>query len=239
MKAASRGGKFALLLLFALLAPTAAALVAFAQGSQNDVMGFDSKPGARTPAPASGTTAGTAAGTGGSDSDSWSRENIRARDTYTRDEIKGAMDGFFEDRAEELSHILDRAFGEHGNPTGFITGEEGGGAFIVGLRYGKGLLNLKNKKPIRVYWQGPSVGFDVGGSGGRVFTLVYNMSVPQSIFGRFPGVDGSLFIVGGYAMNYQRKGEIVLAPVRAGLGLRAGINVGYLHYTRQHHVNPF
>lgn len=159
--------------------------------------------------------------------------------TYSREEISNQVEGFFEGTTEGLADILNRIFAEQGRPTGFIKGNEAGGALVVGLRYGKGQLQLKGQEPVDVYWQGPSVGFDAGLHAAKVFTLVYNLTDPNLIFQRFPGVDGSVYVLGGFSMNYQKSNEILLAPIRTGVGLRLGANVGYLHYTRQEHINPF
>ncbi|WP_051434318.1 DUF1134 domain-containing protein [Desulfonatronum lacustre] len=159
--------------------------------------------------------------------------------TYSEEEIRNQVEGFFEGTTEGLADILNRVFADQGRPTGFIKGDEAGGALVVGLRYGKGQLQLKGQSPVDVYWQGPSMGFDVGLHAAKVFTLVYNLTDPNLIFQRFPGVDGSVYVLGGFSMNYQKSNEIVLAPIRTGVGLRLGASVGYLHYTRQEHINPF
>jgi hypothetical protein len=109
----------------------------------------------------------------------------------------------------------------------------------VGVRYGNGVLHLKRGNTLRVYWQGPSLGFDVGGNAAKVFVLVYNLQRPDELFQRFPGVDGSLYYIAGAGVNYQRSADITLAPIRLGVGLRAGANVGYTHYTRQQSWIPF
>jgi hypothetical protein len=110
---------------------------------------------------------------------------------------------------------------------------------VVGLRYGRGLMYMKERQPMEVFWQGPSIGFDWGGNASRVFTLVYDMEDPQQIYQRFPGVEGSAYFIGGLGVNYQRAEDITLAPIRAGVGLRLGANIGYLAYTRQRNILPF
>ena len=135
--------------------------------------------------------------------------------------------------------MVARAFHDLGEPTGFIKGNEAGGALVVGLRYGVGTLYLKGHKPVPVYWQSPSLGFDLGVNAVKVFTLVYGVTNPNEIFQRFPGVDGSAYIIGGFGMNYQRSEGMTLAPIRFGVGLRLGANVGYQHYTRTQEINPF
>lgn len=159
--------------------------------------------------------------------------------TYNRDEVNREVMGYFEGGSRGLAEMVARAFQDLGQPTGFIKGNEGGGALVVGLRYGTGTLHLKGHPPLPVYWQSPSLGFDLGVNAGKVFTLVYGMTRPDQIFQRFPGVDGSIYILGGFGMNYQRSGNVTLAPIRLGVGLRLGANVGYQVYTRDQEVNPF
>lgn len=162
------------------------------------------------------------------------------RPTYTEDEMADAAQRFFGAGAEGVAAVVARVFADNGRPNGYVEGEEGSGAIGVGLRYGDGHLRLKDRSGVtRVYWQGPSVGFDTGGNASKVFTLVYNMSDPNQIFHRFPGVDGSAYFVGGIGVNYQRRDGITLAPMRAGVGLRLGASVGYLAYSRERRINPF
>ncbi|MFC3076477.1 DUF1134 domain-containing protein [Phenylobacterium terrae] len=162
----------------------------------------------------------------------------RAR-TYTQDEIVTGVSDFLGVTAEAAGGAIERIFGQYGQPTGYIAGEEASGAVTVGARYGRGLLYMKDKEPVEVFWQGPSVGFDLGGNASRVFTLVYNLHYPDAIYQRFPGVEGSAYFVGGLGVNYQRASDITLAPIRAGVGFRLGANVGYLAYTRQRNILPF
>ena len=159
--------------------------------------------------------------------------------TYSRDEIVNDVSDFLGVTAESAGAAVERVFKQQGRPTGYIAGEEGSGAFGVGLRYGRGLLYMKDRKPQDVFWQGPSVGWDVGGNASRVFTLCYNLHVPEVIFQRYPGVEGSAYLVGGLGVNYQRADGITLAPIRAGVGLRLGANVGYLAYTKKRNIIPF
>ncbi|MBL8546271.1 MAG: DUF1134 domain-containing protein [Hyphomonadaceae bacterium] len=164
----------------------------------------------------------------------------QSEQTYSHDEILAAAQRFFGAGAEGLATVIDHVFEDLGRPNGYIEGNEGSGAIGVGLRYGDGRLRLKGRSgATRVYWQGPSIGFDTGGNASRVFTLVYNMSNPDQIFERFPGVDGSAYFVGGVGVNYQRRDHITLAPIRAGVGFRLGANIGYLAYSRRRRINPF
>jgi hypothetical protein len=159
--------------------------------------------------------------------------------TYGEDEIVHGVSNFFGVTAETAGGVIEKTFKDNGRPTAYIAGEEGSGAFIGGLRYGKGLLYMKGKQPVTVYWQGPSIGFDAGGNGSRVFVLCYNLQYPDAIYRRFPGVEGTAYFIGGMAVNYQRADEITLAPIRAGVGLRLGANLGYLSYSRHRNIIPF
>lgn len=161
-------------------------------------------------------------------------------DTYSEPEIVSAAERFFGAGAEGVATVVSHVFSDLGRPNGYIEGEEGSGAIGVGLRYGDGRLRLKGRSgATRVYWQGPSVGFDTGGNASKVFTLIYNMSDPDQIFHRYGGVDGSAYFVGGVGVNYQRRNDITLAPMRAGVGFRLGANIGYLAYSRRRRLNPF
>lgn len=159
--------------------------------------------------------------------------------TYSRTEIGVAVEDFFQDTAGGLADLVQRAFEEQGRPNGYIKGNEASGAFVAGLRYGEGYLYMKNHPPVKVYWQGPSLGFDFGGNASKVFTLVYDLPEPDALFKRYAGVDGSAYLVGGFSMNYQERGDVILAPIRTGVGLRLGANVGYLEYTRKSEISPF
>lgn len=164
----------------------------------------------------------------------------QAQQTYSRDEVLAAAQRFFGVGAEGLAAVIDHVFADLGRPNGYIEGNEGSGAIGVGLRYGDGHLRMKSRSDVtRVYWQGPSVGFDTGGNAARVFTLAYNLSSPSALFHRYPGVDGSAYFIGGVGVNYQRRDNVTLAPIRAGVGFRLGASIGYLHYSRRRRINPF
>jgi len=163
----------------------------------------------------------------------------KAEDTYSKDEVLQAAKGFFGDVSEDMARAVDKVFADQGRPNAYIVGEEGAGAIGVGLRYGSGSLHMKPGRVKKVYWQGPSIGWDIGGNASKVFTLVYNLPNVDGIYRRFPGVEGSLYVIGGVGVNYQQAGDIILAPMRAGAGLRAGANVGYLSYTRERKILPF
>jgi len=160
-------------------------------------------------------------------------------DTYEMNEILQKAEDFFGSTTEGLAKAIQKAFKDQGKPNAYITGEEASGAFAVGLRYGKGELHRKKAKNVKVYWQGPSVGFDFGGNASKVFTLVYRLKKTDELFQRIPGVEGSGYFVAGIGLNYQQTGDLVLAPIRTGVGLRGGINIGYLHYNREHSWLPF
>lgn len=157
---------------------------------------------------------------------------------FTSNEVLKKATDFFGDTTKGLAEAIEKLFKDQGRPNAIITGEEGGGAVVVGLRYGHGTLETASGVRRDIYWQGPSVGFDVGGNAAKVFTLVYHLPDAEQIYQRFPGVDGSLYFVAGLSINYQRSGDITLAPIRTGVGWRQGASIGYLHYTREKSYNP-
>ncbi len=160
-------------------------------------------------------------------------------DTYDQDSMLKAATDFFGSTTEGLAKLIEKAFHDQGRPNGYIKGEEASGAIGVGLRYGDGELTLKGGGSRKVFWTGPSIGFDLGGDASKVFVLVYHLPAADRIFQRFPGVDGSFYYVGGAGLNYQQRGNIILAPIRLGVGLRTGASVGYMHYTPEKTWNPF
>jgi hypothetical protein len=159
--------------------------------------------------------------------------------TYSDDEVVKAANDFFKNGAEDLGRVLGKVLKEKGQPVAFIRGEEGGGAIGVGLRYGHGELVYKGTGGRKVYWQGPSLGFDLGANAVKVFALVYNLPSTEQLYQRFPGVEGSLYFVGGFGVNYVQSNRIVIAPVRFGVGWRQGIAVSYMHFSPQKRLNPF
>lgn len=159
--------------------------------------------------------------------------------TFSMREIVDAGHGFFGSISQGLASVIEYAFKTQGRPNGYILGEDIGGAFVAGLRYGEGRLFTRDAGTHRVFWQGPSVGYDAGAEGSKVMVLVYNLRSPEDIYQRFGGVAGSAYMVGGVGINFQKRDDVVLAPIRAGLGLRLGANVGYLKYTRRPTWNPF
>jgi hypothetical protein len=159
--------------------------------------------------------------------------------TYDEDELVHRASDFMGVTVETAGGIIEKTFKDQGRPTAYIAGEEGSVAFVAGVRYGKGLLYMKGRPAMTVYWQGPSIGFDAGGNGSRVFVLCYNLQYPDAVFRRFPGVEGSAYFIGGLGVNYQRADDITLAPIRAGVGFRLGANIGYLSYSRRRNIFPF
>jgi hypothetical protein len=159
--------------------------------------------------------------------------------TYSKNEIIDAGHHFFGGISQGLADVVEYAFQRQGRPNGYILGEDAGGAFVAGLRYGEGTLYTRDAGSRRVYWQGPSLGYDFGGEGSKTMVLVYNLRDPEDIYHRFGGVEGSAYVIGGVSIVFQQYGNIVLSPIRAGIGLRLGANVGYLKYTRSPTWNPF
>lgn len=160
-------------------------------------------------------------------------------ETYARDDILAAGEGVFGKGAQGLAGIIERTLKEQGRPNAYIAGHEASGAFIVGLRYGSGVMSHKVEGQQPVYWTGPSVGFDVGGDAAKVFVLVYNLYDTADLYHRFPGAEGRLYLVGGFAATYLRRGNVVLIPIRLGVGWRAGVNVGYMNFTHKSRLLPF
>jgi hypothetical protein len=161
------------------------------------------------------------------------------RDTFSVDEIVHAGHQFFGTVSRGLALVVQKAFSKFGEPNGYILGEEGSGAFVVGLRYGDGKLYTRNAGDLRVFWEGPSVGFDYGGEGARTMMLVYKLPATDAIYRRFAGIDGSAYFIGGFGMTALTADRIVVVPIRSGVGLRLGANVGYLKFTAKPTWNPF
>lgn len=159
--------------------------------------------------------------------------------TYNEDEIVKAGHQFFGTVSGGLASVVEKAFSRYGEPNGYILGEEGSGAFVAGARYGEGNLYTRNAGTHKVFWQGPSLGWDFGADGARVMMLVYSLPSVNSIYARFAGVNGSAYLVGGVGMTVLLKDEVVLVPVRSGVGARLGINMGYLKFTQRPTWNPF
>lgn len=164
---------------------------------------------------------------------------IRAETTFAREDLLAAGEGVFGKGAAEFAGLIERILKDQGEPNAYIAGREAAGAFVVGLRYGSGVMTHKVEGQRPVYWTGPSVGFDFGGDADKVFVLVYNLYDSQELYKRFPAAEGRLYAVGGFAASYLRRGDTVLIPVRLGVGWRAGVNVGYMRFTEKHKWMPF
>lgn len=159
--------------------------------------------------------------------------------SYKKDDVIGAAEGVFGKGAKGLAELLEKVLKDQGEPVGYIAGREASGAFVVGVRYGSGTLSHKIEGERPVYWTGPSVGFDVGGDATKVFTLVYNLQDSQELYRRYPQVEGRAYFVGGFSATYLRRGDVVLIPVRAGVGMRLGANVGYMRFSQKSRILPF
>lgn len=158
---------------------------------------------------------------------------------YDIQEIIDAGHGFFGSASGGLAKVIEKAFEQHGLPNGYILGQEGSGSFIAGLTYGEGTLNTKNAGQHQVFWQGPSLGLDWGGQGSRAMMLVYNLPSIDGMYARFGGVSGSAYVVAGVGMTVLTNQQVILVPIRTGVGARLGVNVGYLKLTQRPTWNPF
>ena len=159
--------------------------------------------------------------------------------TFSVDEIVHEGHRFFGTVSRGLAQVVEAAVSRWGEPNGYILGQEGSGAIVVGLRYGDGKLYTRNAGDRRVFWEGPSVGFDTGGEGARTMMLVYNLPSTDAIYQRFAGIDGSAYFIGGFGMTALTANKIVVVPIRSGVGLRLGANIGYLKFTPRATWNPF
>lgn len=160
-------------------------------------------------------------------------------DTYSSDELITTGHQFFGAVSEGLASLVERAVGQFGQPNAYILGQEGSGALLLGGRYGEGTMFTRNVGEHNIFWQGPSVGFDIGGDGSRVMMLVYNLPSVEAMYNRYPGVAGTAFVVGGFGMTVLKRGNVVVVPIRAGVGARLGVSVGYLKFTYEPTWNPF
>ena len=166
-------------------------------------------------------------------------QNILEVSTFDQKNVVGAAERAFGNGSQGVAKVIERIFSELGRPNAYIVGREAGGAFIGGIRYGDGILYHKIEGEKKVFWTGPSIGFDIGGDASRSFTLVYKLNDVDDIFKRFPAVEGKVYFIGGFSVNYHQSGNIILAPIHLGAGWRLGVNIGYLHYTRDRSISPF
>jgi len=158
---------------------------------------------------------------------------------FTTRELLDNGHQFFGTVSRGLASVVEEATRRWGQPNAYILGQEASGAFIAGARFGEGVMYTRNAGDHRVYWQGPSLGFDAGADGARTMMLVYNLPATNAIFRRFGGIDGSAYLVGGFGFTALVADEVVLVPIRSGLGARLGVNLGYLKFTPQSTWNPF
>ena len=159
--------------------------------------------------------------------------------TYAQDDVVAAAEGVFGKGAEGLAKMIEKILKDQGRPNGYIAGREVGGAVVVGLRYGSGTLFHKVEGQMPIYWTGPSVGFDFGANGSKSFVLVYNLYDTGDLFHRYPAAEGTAYVIGGFTASYLRRGDVVLIPIRLGVGWRLGVNVGYMNITRESKWLPF
>lgn len=159
--------------------------------------------------------------------------------SFDKRSVLEASKDVFGDGAEGLADIIETIFSDLGRPNAYIAGEEAGGAFVVGLRYGNGTLHHKIEGTRTVHWTGPSIGFDVGGDAAKVFTLVYNLYDTEDIYRRYPQIEGQFYFIGGLGVSYHQRGDVIIAPIRLGVGLRAGANIGSYKITKKSTLNPF
>ncbi|APE27900.1 DUF1134 domain-containing protein [Aurantiacibacter gangjinensis] len=163
----------------------------------------------------------------------------QAQTTYREDDLIGAAEGLFGEGAEGLARLIQDLLEDQGEPNGYIVGREGGGAFVLGVRYGSGTLHHAVEGNMPVYWTGPSIGLDAGANAGNTFVLVYNLFDTEDLYRRFPAGEGQAYFVGGFTASYVRRGDIVLIPIRVGAGLRLGVNAGYMRFSREQRWLPF
>lgn len=203
---------------------------------------------ATAPAPVTSSSVPAPSISTGNAVDSWTRSDIgnaetfpkeASADTYGKDDLIGAAEGVFGKGAQGLAGIIEDILRKQGEPNGYITGREAGGAIAVGLRYGSGTLHHKVEGNRPVYWTGPSLGFDLGANAANAFVLVYNLNDTKELYERYPAGEGQAYLVGGFHVSYLRKGDVVLIPVRMGAGLRLGANLGYMKFSQKQRWVPF
>jgi hypothetical protein len=183
--------------------------------------------------PASGATAGEVA------SQDAARTAEADSRTFGEDDLIGAAEGVFGKGAEGLARMIEDLLEKEGKPNGYIVGREAGGAFIVGARYGSGTLHHKVEGERKVYWTGPSIGFDAGANAAKTFVLVYNLFDSEDLFKRYPAGEGQAYLIGGLHASYMRRGDVVLIPIRMGAGVRLGVNAGYMKFSKKQRWLPF
>lgn len=241
-----KSGNYVLLLMAAGALMAAPASAQINTVDPNDVI--DSDLGTPPPAPATASPENTATDVqDGVPTDSTNVEPqptttavpVSTEATYQEDDLIGAAEGVFGKGAQGLGKLIEDILKKQGRPNGYIVGREGGGAFVVGLRYGSGTLNHKIEGQKPVYWTGPSIGPDAGANAGSTFILVYNLYDTEDIFRRYPAGEGAAYLGGGFNASYLRRGDVVLIPIRVGAGLRLGANVGYMRFSKKQRWLPF
>lgn len=163
----------------------------------------------------------------------------RQGSTVPRDDLLNAAEDVFGRGAQGLARLIENVLRDQGEPVAYIAGHEASGAFILGVRYGSGVMRHQVEGERTVYWTGPSIGFDAGADASKVFVLVYNLHDSQDLFRRFPGAEGNAYFVGGFTAQYLRRGDVVLIPIRLGVGLRLGVNAGYMRFSERNRWLPF
>jgi hypothetical protein len=159
--------------------------------------------------------------------------------TYAEEDVLGAAENLFGRGTEGLAEAVRRSFSQYGQPNGYIVGREAGGAFIVGVRYGSGTLYHAVEGERQVHWTGPSVGFDIGGDGSKTFALVYNLYDTEDLFRRYPAAEGKAYLIGGLAVNYMQRDDVIIVPMKVGVGWRLGLNAGYMKFSKKGKIIPF
>lgn len=227
-------------ILLMLSAPAAAQIETIDPNDAIDAdLGQPPKVDSKTEAKADSPVLGTEALPGDSAKTAASMPQNGDPATYQDDDLLGAAEGVFGKGAEGLGKLIEDILKKQGRPNGYIVGREGGGAFVVGLRYGSGTLHHKIEGEKPVYWTGPSIGLDAGANAGSTFVLVYNLYDTEDLYKRFPSGEGVAYLVGGFNASYLRRGDVVLIPIRVGAGLRLGANVGYMKFSKKQRWLPF
>jgi hypothetical protein len=159
--------------------------------------------------------------------------------TYKKDDLIGAAEGVFGKGAKGLAGLIEDILKKQGEPNAYISGREAGGALVLGVRYGSGTLHHKIEGELPAYWTGPSIGFDAGANAGNTFVLVYNLFDSEDLYKRYPAGEGAAYLVGGFNASYLRRGDVVLIPIRVGVGARLGVNAGYMKFRKKQNWVPF
>src|SRR4051794_38337751 len=218
-------------------APDSQAVDPGPQGADAAVPPADEAPPAEAPPPGAAPGFAPAEPMPGSAHDR-AAADIRG-DTVARKDVFSAAEGVFGKGTKGLADMIEKLLRDQGEPNAYITGREAGGAFVLGVRYGSGTLHHQIEGDRPIYWTGPSIGFDFGADANKVFVLVYNLHDGQKIFHRYPAAEGHAYVVGGFTASYLRRGDVVLIPVRLGVGARLGVNAGYMRFSEKNRWLPF